>query len=158
MAWFKSKGPGEGELRSADALKVVRAGNGMQYGSTINFGPNVRKPGNPDEINLARLDDYMAALKKPASQGGASFDATVKDFNKLYNDFNLVNKESNTASIENMGSNLDFASLAQGYNSGSVIKQTGVKFLEQMQTIFENRKAEILARYQRPGAQAQTGV
>ena len=154
---MSGSGQSENDKRALDIQGIIRRANGAQSGSTINFGgANTPKESDPNKLNLNRLGDYVNQANKKS--GGATYAASKMDFNKLFNDYNLANNTTNNLSYDNLAKGLpEPKDLTSGYKANSIVSSTAKDFLAQMQTIFENRKQEILNRYQRPGG-AQTDV
>ncbi len=142
-----AQGSSPNDLYGADISQVIKRAN-------ANAGSNSK------DIDLSRLGDYT---KLANQKGGSTWGTTRSDFNKLFTDYNLASSSTNELSIDNINSTASPDSLMKntdyklGYGANSKVSSTAKDFLTQMQSIFENRKQEILNRYQRPGG-AQTDV
>lgn len=146
---MSGSGANDDELRSQDLQGLIRRVNGAQSGSTVNFGPGVKKEANVDQINLARIDEYLAA----ANSGSLKYGASVQDVNKFARDIKGASASTDTLSLGNLGAS-NPSSLINGYNSHSAFTSTAQDYLTKLQVVFENRKQEILSRSQRPGGAA----
>lgn len=109
-----------------------------------------KSKGGGTDFNFSNIQDYKNEAEKNLS---ANYFGVKDEANRLFSNVENLALDLNTQSM----SNTEFGDINLSNLESGVSKKAQSDFMEQMKTIFENRKKAILDRTLRPGQAATRG-